>query len=62
MIPIETGFSCPEVRASLVQAVSARERTVLLFVFFLIATAIILAKFLVDILYGIIDPRVQVDK
>jgi peptide/nickel transport system permease protein len=46
---------------ALVQAVLARDFPVVQFVFFLVAALVLIGNFGVDILYGIIDPRVSVD-
>ena len=60
LILIEMVFNWPGIGFTLVQAVLGRDYPVVMFVFFLIAVFIILANFLVDIVYGLIDPRVTV--
>lgn len=59
LVLIETVFNWPGIGAALVGAVLARDFPVVIFVFFTIATFIILSNFIVDILYGILDPRVD---
>lgn len=60
LVLIEIVFNWPGIGFALVQAVLGRDYPVVMFVFFLIALFIIIANFLVDIVYGIIDPRVSV--
>jgi peptide/nickel transport system permease protein len=60
LVLVESVFNWPGVGFLLVQAVSARDYPVLMFVFMLVGIFIVLANYLVDIVYGIIDPRVQV--
>jgi peptide/nickel transport system permease protein len=59
LVLIETVFNWPGIGFTLVQAVIFRDIPVVQFVFFLVAAFVILANFGVDILYGIIDPRVS---
>lgn len=59
LVLIETVFNWPGIGYTLVQAVIFRDVPVVQFVFFLVAAFVILANFSVDILYGIIDPRVS---
>lgn len=60
LVLIEIVFNWPGVGFQLVEAVLGRDYPVLMFVFFLIAVFIIFANYFVDVLYGIIDPRVSV--
>lgn len=60
LVLIETVFNWPGIGYALVQAVLARDFPVIQFVFFLVAVFVVLANFGIDILYGIIDPRVSV--
>ena len=60
LVLIETVFSWPGIGQALVQAVLNRDYPVVQFVFFLVAAFVVIANFAVDILYGIIDPRVTV--
>lgn len=60
LVLIEIVFSWPGIGYTLVQAVHARDYPVIMFIFFLIAVFIIIANYIVDIVYGIIDPRVTV--
>lgn len=61
LVLIEIVFNWNGMGFLLVQSVFARDYPVVQFVFFLIAAFVILSNFLVDILYGIIDPRVSVE-
>jgi peptide/nickel transport system permease protein len=60
LVLIEIVFNWPGIGYSLVQAVLGRDYPVLMFVFFLIAVFIIISNYLIDVLYGVIDPRVSV--
>lgn len=60
LVLVEIVFNWPGIGFSLVQAVLGRDYPVLMFVFFIIAVFIIFANYLVDIIYGVIDPRVSV--
>lgn len=61
LVLIESVFSWPGIGAALVSAVLARDFPVVQFIFITIATFVILANFVVDILYGVIDPRVSIE-
>jgi len=61
LILIETVFNWPGIGYTLVQAVLARDLPVVQFVFFIVAAFVIISNFVVDIVYGIIDPRVSVE-
>lgn len=61
LVLIEVVFNWPGIGFTLVQAVFSNDFPVIQFVFLLIATFIILSNFVVDIVYGLIDPRVQVE-
>jgi peptide/nickel transport system permease protein len=60
LVLIEIVFNWPGIGFTLVQAVLSRDFPVVQFVFFLVAAFVIVANFGVDIIYGIIDPRVSV--
>ena len=60
LVLIEVVFNWPGIGNTLVNAVMVRDLPIIQFVFFLVAAYIILANFVVDIVYGIIDPRVSV--
>lgn len=62
LVIIELIFNWPGIGFALVQAVLARDFPVAMFVFFVVAAAVIIANFLVDIIYGIIDPRISVEQ
>lgn len=61
LVLIEIVFNWPGIGAALVDGVLGRDYPVVQFVFFLIAAFIIIANFVVDIIYGIIDPRISVE-
>ena len=48
-------------KQALVNGIQARDYPVVQFVFFLIAAFIIVSNYLVDIIYGLIDPRISVE-
>lgn len=60
LVLIELVFNWPGIGFTLIEAVFARDYPVVQFVFFLTATFVILANFVIDILYGVIDPRITV--
>lgn len=62
LVLIETVFNWPGMGYALVQAVLARDFATVQFVFFAIAAFVIVANYVVDILYGVIDPRVSIDE
>lgn len=60
LVLIEFVFNWPGIGSALVRAVFSRDFPVIQFIFILVATFIVIGNFLVDILYGVIDPRVSV--
>lgn len=56
----ETVFSWPGLGLTIFTAVNARDYPILQAVFLVITTIVIIANFVADIIYGYIDPRVQV--
>jgi peptide/nickel transport system permease protein len=60
LVLIETVFNWPGIGAALVRAVLARDFPVVQFIFFLIAAFVVISNFAVDIVYGLIDPRVRI--
>lgn len=60
LVLIETIFNWPGMGWALVQAVMYRDFAVVQFIFFIVAAFVIIANFGVDILYGIIDPRISI--
>lgn len=60
LVLIEVVFNWPGIGYTLVQSVFSRDLPVLQFVFFVIAAFVIFANYAVDIIYGLIDPRVSV--
>lgn len=61
LVLIEVVFSWPGIGRLLVDSVLARDFPVIQFVFLVAAVWVILGNFLVDMLYGVIDPRVSVE-
>jgi len=60
LVLVEIVFNWPGVGSFLVDAVLFRDFPVVQFVFFLVAIWVILGNYAVDIVYGLIDPRVAV--
>lgn len=60
LVLIEMVFNWPGIGYTLVTAVLSRDYPVVMFVFFLIGAFIVIANYVIDIVYGIIDPRVSV--
>lgn len=58
LVLLEIVFNWPGIGFTLVEAVFQRDTPIVQFVFFLVAAFVVLANFAVDIVYGIIDPRV----
>ncbi|MFC6988572.1 ABC transporter permease [Haloplanus sp. GCM10025708] len=61
VVLIETVFNWPGIGYALVEAVLGRDYPVVQFVFFVVAAFVIISNFLVDLLYGVIDPRIRVE-
>lgn len=60
LVLIEVVFNWPGIGHALISAVLARDFPVVQFIFAIIAVYIVFANYFVDILYGIIDPRVSI--
>jgi peptide/nickel transport system permease protein len=60
LVLIELVFNWPGLGSTLIAAIEARDFPVIQFVFFLIAGIVVVANFVVDLLYGVIDPRIAV--
>lgn len=60
LVLIEFVFNWPGIGKLLFDSVLARDTPVIQFIFLMIAAWIIAANFVVDILYGVIDPRITV--
>jgi peptide/nickel transport system permease protein len=60
LVLIEIVFNWPGIGFTLVRAVARRDFPVVQFVFILAAAFVIFMNFFIDILYGYIDPRVEV--
>ena len=61
LVLVEVVFNWPGIGSLLVRSVLARDFPVIQFVFLIAAVWVILGNFLVDLLYGVIDPRVSVE-
>lgn len=61
MVLIEVVFNWPGIGKLLIDAVLFRDIPVVMFVFFLVATWVILGNYIVDLLYSVIDPRITVE-
>lgn len=62
LVLVEVVFNWPGIGWALIQAVGFRDFPVVQFIFFLVAAIVIVANFGIDILYGVIDPRVSVEE
>ena len=62
LVLLEVVFNWPGIGRELVEAVLQRDFPVVQFVFFLVAALVIIGNFLIDIIYGVVDPRVSVDE
>lgn len=60
LVLIEIVFNWPGIGSLLVASVLARDFPVIQFVFLVAAVWVILGNFIVDLLYGVLDPRVSV--
>lgn len=58
-VVIENIFAWPGIGSTLLQAVSANDYPVIMVITLMIATAILLASFLVDVITALLDPRVR---
>jgi peptide/nickel transport system permease protein len=61
LVLVEVVFNWPGVGNLLVESVLARDFPVIQFVFFLVAVWIIIGNYVVDLVYGVIDPRISID-
>jgi len=57
---LEQVFTIPGLGTLLVQSISNRDYPVVQAVIVLVAALVVVINFLVDVLYGVIDPRVEV--
>lgn len=62
LVLIETVFNWPGIGWTLVEAVLGRDYPIVQFVFFVVAAFVIISNFIVDLVYGIIDPRIRIDE
>ena len=62
LVLIETVFNWPGIGWTLVEAVLGRDYPIVQFVFFVVAAFVIISNFVVDLIYGIIDPRIRIDE
>lgn len=61
LVLVELVFNWPGIGFTLIEAVFNRDYPVIQFVFFLTAAFVVIANFIVDIVYGVIDPRISID-
>lgn len=61
LVLIETVFNWPGIGFTLVEAVLARDYPTVQFVFFVVAAFVIISNFVVDLVYGVIDPRIRLE-
>jgi peptide/nickel transport system permease protein len=61
LVLVEVVFNWPGIGFALVQSVFSRDFPVTQFVFFLVAAFVIIANYLIDFVYGVIDPRISVE-
>ena len=59
---VETIFSWPGVGRTVVQAIDVKDFTVVQAAVALVSTVFVLVNLAVDLLYGVVDPRVRVDR
>jgi len=62
LVLLETVFNWPGIGLALIEAVLDRDIPVVQFVFFLVAAFVVFGNFVVDIVYGYIDPRISIDE
>ncbi|MDG5821400.1 ABC transporter permease [Natronococcus sp. A-GB7] len=62
LVLIETVFNWPGIGWLLVESVLGRDYPVVQFVFFIVAAFVIISNFVVDLVYGTIDPRIRVEE
>ncbi|WP_096391744.1 ABC transporter permease [Halopenitus persicus] len=61
LVLVEVVFNWPGIGSLVVESVLLRDTPVVQFVFILVAVWVILGNYLVDVLYGIIDPRISIE-
>jgi len=54
-------FNWPGIGFTLVESVLARDYPTVQFVFFVVAAFVIISNFIVDLVYGVIDPRIRLE-
>lgn len=59
LVLVEAVFNWPGIGFTLVRAVFNRDFPVLVFVFFLVAAFVVIANFIIDIVYTLVDPRIS---
>lgn len=62
LVLIEVVFNWPGIGFTLVESVLARDFAVVQFIFIIVAAFVIISNFIVDIIYGLIDPRISIDE
>jgi peptide/nickel transport system permease protein len=61
LVLLEIVFNWPGIGFLLIESIRARDFPVVQFVFFIMATWVIIANVVVDLLYGYIDPRIGIE-
>lgn len=61
LVLLEVVFNWPGIGFELVQSVLARDTPMVQFIIFMIAAGVIIGNFAVDIVYGVIDPRISAE-
>jgi peptide/nickel transport system permease protein len=61
LVLLEVVFNWPGIGQELVSAVLQRDFPVVQFIFFLVAVMVIFGNLFIDVLYGVVDPRVSVE-
>jgi len=61
LVLLEVVFNWPGIGRELVEAVLQRDFPTVQFIFFLVAAMVIIGNFVIDIIYGVVDPRVSVE-
>jgi len=62
LVLVETVFNWPGIGFTVVKGVLQRDFPVVLFVFAITGAFVVITNFLVDLLYGVVDPRISVEE
>ena len=61
VVVVEVVFDWPGIGAMFVDAIGTRDFPVIQATVGLVAVTVLLANFVVDLLYGVVDPRIRID-